>query len=119
VSKENSDIYGSGGLKGNLYGKYQESEDKKRKLFLRSAHKALDIGDDDMNISPKTTTTINGVGWKELLAVAAVGGAFYFGSQTSNIINVPSNHVGPVDSEYQVLFYDKDGNAIDVPRKPH
>ena len=103
--------------KDKLYGKYQEGEDKKRNLFLKTAHKALDIPQDDMNISPTTVTT-TGIGWKELLVMAARGLGGYGISQMNNITTVAPQTASPADSEYQVLFYDKDGNQIEVPRKP-
>ena len=96
--------------KDALYGKYQATEDWKARLHRRAAHKALDIGDDDMNISPKTT--INGLGWKEMLVMALVGLAFYFGSQSP----VATQQQSPIDSEYEVRFYDKDGNPIEIPQ---
>ncbi len=100
--------------KGYLYGKFQQVLDWQDKLCRKASHKALDIPTDDMDLNVK-----NGLGWKEL----AVVGAMVLGAiGVTNYFTVPQQGpptppaaVSPVDSEYEVRFYDADGNVIPVP----
>lgn len=66
----------------NLYGAFQRTEDWQDNLHRKAAHKALNIRDEDMINAPQTTN-VNGIGWKELIMVAALmagsaGAAAYF-----------------------------------------
>jgi len=101
--------------KPGLYGKFQKANDWQNNLSRKLAHKSLDIADDmDVNVQ----NTKSGIGWREL-AVAAVTGLAAFGmwqySQQPTPPADPVEHASPVDSEYEVRFYDADGNPIDVP----
>jgi len=95
--------------KESLYGNYLGSKRKKERLYNNAAAMALDVpyDDDDMNINVNKQT---GFGWKELLVIVAglLGSAgiaaYIFGPMQT----VP-------DSEYEVIFYDQDGNRIYVP----
>lgn len=51
--------------KDYLYGRFEKGEKFKRKL----AHKAVDMADDDMNLSVNAP---RGFGWKEILAFAVL-----------------------------------------------
>lgn len=92
-------------LKDKLYGDYRRGQNWRQRLYKQVCHKAVDIPDDDVNISTQSAT---GITWRELLAVGALalGGwwVFLHGAQT------PAR-----DSEYQVRFYDKNGELIEVP----
>jgi len=60
--------------KAALYGRYQEQEDARLALGMKAAHKALDIPQDDMQITSTTNNTTTGVGTKELLlGLGAIG----------------------------------------------
>lgn len=66
-----------------LYGRYQSHEDRRNKLGMKMAHKALDIPDDEMYINaPKTENHYHGEKSNSLtskilplVAAAAIGGA--------------------------------------------
>jgi len=67
-----------------LYGKFEEGEDRNRKrietrdkLYMKAAHKALDIApdeEDEMGVQANRTTNVNnnGLDWKGLAVVAAL-----------------------------------------------
>ena len=71
----------------------------------RATHKALDVPDEDVNIR-------TGIGWKELAVIAAMvlgaGGVAAYFQQSPPVAPVSS----PVDSEYEVRFFDADGKPI-------
>lgn len=106
-----------------LYGNYQESDDWRQRLHRKLAHKSLDIGmDDDVNVDNSRV----GLGWKELAVIAGMllGGTaiWKFGDKgvSQQPVVVPSvpqqQYSPPIDSEYEVRFYDKDGNPIEIPQ---
>ena len=70
-----------------LYGKFEAGQEKKEKLALKAAHKALDIADDDMNITATTHNTKQGINALGLLGATALptvvlgGLALYLASQ--------------------------------------
>lgn len=100
--------------KPTLYSEYLDFERWRNKLHKRLAHKSLDIPlDEDMNV----TNTRVGLGWKELAVIAATGlGGFYLWNQT-NQPATPTQPaaVSPNDSEYDVRFYNAEGELIKVP----
>jgi len=102
--------------KDYLYGKFQKSHDWRDKLHRLLAHKSLDIGlDDDMHVDNSRTHL--GITWKELAVVGGlILGAFYLYGQWNIQAPQQSPAVGtpPVDSEYEVRFFDAEGNPIDV-----
>lgn len=109
--------------KDKLYGDFREFEKKKQKLWMKSVHKALDVAEDDVQFNQSVK---NGMGWKELAVIAAmvmsgVGLTGAIVSQMSQQPQAPPVVTAPVspgdlaDTEYEVRFYDKDGNPIDVP----
>jgi hypothetical protein len=100
--------------KQSLYGRYNESEDWRTKLHKKLAHKSLDIPlDDDMNINQTKT----GMTWKELaiIAAAGIGGGYVYTNERDADPPVVQQ---PVDSEYEIRFYDSSGNLIDIPKLP-
>ena len=115
--------------KDQLYGRYQAAEDRKAKLALRVAHKALDMPDEDMRIEANRTNT--GVDPRAVIGLAALtgllpvlgAGATYLALHGSPAPATPpvappvatQPITPPKDSEYVVRFFDKDGKPIEVP----
>ena len=64
-------------------------------------------------------TTNSGMTWKHLLATAGIVAASLWGvGQLMPTADAPPpTPVAPVDSDYEVRFYDSEGNLIDVPRR--
>lgn len=54
-----------------LYGEYLRSSRWRDDLHRKAAHKALDIGEEEM-IDASRRTTIQGIGWKEIAVVGAL-----------------------------------------------
>lgn len=116
----------AGGIsKRFLYGKHDEWVDKRNRFGIRAAYKALDMPmDDDMNIQ-------SGMTWKELAAGGSVITALLalalwayslFAPSPSLPENPPPAVNPPVastpleDRDYEVRFWDRDGNPIHVDR---
>lgn len=113
-SKESSGIDKQG-----LWGWWHDSLQWKDKLQKRAVHKALDIPESEemQNVGNKI-----GMGWKELAVIGAIllggyGSYNYFNSETTTQQPqaATSQGAGPVDSEYEVRFYDAGGNPVQVP----
>lgn len=97
-----------------LYGKYQEVRDWRTRLAKKLAHKSLDIDDlDDVNVDQ----SIRGITWKEMGMIGLlVLGALALWQWNSNTLNQSQRDpYGVDDSEYEVRFYDAQGNPISVP----
>ena len=62
--------------KAQLYGEYQKWADARAKLGMKVAHKALDIPQDDMQISaPRTqTTNISGISTRGIIGTVLASG---------------------------------------------
>ena len=104
----------SDSLKDALYRDYNQSRRWQQQLHKQAVHKALDIApDDDVRITQKTT----GLGWRELAIIIAglVATGWFIQRSAPPAPTLPSRVESPVDSEYDVRFYDKDGNLIEVP----
>lgn len=112
--------------KDALYGRYQSREDAQHDLHMRAVHKALDIPErDDVQISNNTKTGIGALGALGIAAGAGIPSAIIAaiamlsGQKPPATVPPPmpavQQPVGPVDSAYDVIFYDKDGNKITVP----
>lgn len=56
--------------KESLYGEYLDSSRQKRKLFMKGAHKALDIAEDDMQLHANKS----GIGALGAMGIAAASG---------------------------------------------
>ena len=101
-----------------LYGRYQKHEDSRNRLGIKTAHKALDIPEDDMNIDVR-----NGFGWKELLvggglaaAVVAVMSYLQKPDTPQKLPPPPPAAASPTDAAYDVRFYDAQGNEVRLDR---
>ena len=95
-----------------LYGRYMAHENWTQRLHRKLAHKSLDIPEDD---DVYVDNSQKGMTWKELAVLAALGlgGAGAYAYSQKAVVVKPEVEVA--DSEYDVLFYDKDGNEISVP----
>lgn len=62
--------------KQQLYGDFRDHQERKNRLAMKAAHKALDIADDEMQIQANQTHTHthNGVGAKALALAALAAG---------------------------------------------
>ncbi len=69
-----------------------------------------------MGVNSSKTTNVSGLGWKELAVLGALGLGGYYVATQPNEVPQPIPQVEPADSAYEVRFYDKDGNLIEVPR---
>ena len=107
--------------KQELYGDFRDGEKWRTRLSRKLAHKSLDIADaDDMDIEvDRSNRSISGIGWKELAVLAAAGlGGFALWSHEKTPAATPPPAVqqqSPADTEYDVRFYDKNGDLIDIP----
>ena len=105
-----------------LYGNYDKQADDKHRFHMKTLHKAANVmEDEDTNINnTKTVTNKSGVGWKEraVLGVAGLGaGHLMTDGDKPTVPQQTPAPVSPADSEYDVLFFDADGNRIDIPRR--
>lgn len=121
------------------YGNYLGKEKWKGALHKAAAHMALDIPEDmGIQADKTTTTTNNGMDWKGMVALAAalLGGAYMLkpGPPAAPIVipaatapaaapvvppvaPVVTPATPPVDSAYNIFFYNSKGELIDVPRR--
>ena len=112
----------SAGLdKQGLYGWWHNSVKWQDKLHRKTAHKALDIPEDD----PVINANKYGMGWKELAAIGllmagGMGGTAYVMSQQQQQAAPPPvpQQASPADAGYEVVFYDAGGNQIQLDRWP-
>ena len=73
-----------------MWGLWQKTADWQDRLHKRAAHKALNIPEEDVITS--TTVTNSGLGWKELLLIAALmagtgAGAYYLSGGSADPIS--------------------------------
>ena len=107
--------------KNYLYGEFQRGQRWRDRLAAKLAHKAVDIPEDeDVNLNVQNS---HGTGWKELVAIAGL--LFCGGWLAKNAFKppavppaVPPAATSPADSEYEVRFYDAQGQLIEIPRLP-
>jgi len=101
-----------------IYREWTRNSRWRDKLHERAAHKALDIPEDgEMN----NVGNRSGMGWKELAVIGAmVAGTGYGVAQfnNSNVTTEPAPPVAsaPPDAEYEIRFFDADGNQIQLDR---
>ena len=102
--------------------RWAEQEDWKNQIHRRGVHKALDIADEMEFQQQIDNSKRSGMGWKEMavLAAALLGGGGMLAYFNQDETPAPqqtqqSPFEGPYDSEYEVIFYDSDGNVIKVP----
>lgn len=107
--------------KNLLYGWWFKSRDWQDSLHKKAAHKALDIPEDMGDIT-STKQVQSGMGWKELVAIGAMGlgGAYMLKDDPATPAASPPAATAPVDvtQKFDVLHYDQDGNLIDIQRLP-
>jgi len=86
---------------------------KRNKLDDQMARQSLGIAEDGM------INVVNGLGWKELAILGAIMFGGGWGLLQMNKPEAPPPAVqqpaGPVDSAYDVIHYDSEGNVIQVP----
>lgn len=103
-----------------LYGEYLKGQRWRERLQRRVTHKALDEADDDMDFRQNIR---RGMGWPELLVVGLilvsgiVGTLAVFRAREPIRAPVapPASQQDVPDSEYEIRFYDAEGNLIEVP----
>ncbi len=104
-----------------LYGEYTRAQKWKDKLFRKGCHKALDIPDDDMQISNHT----QGITGRHIVALFGLAMAAALGwralqpiPQTSSgpvqVLPAASEQPLPVVQEYKVEFWADDGTKLRV-----
>lgn len=90
----------------------------KDQLHRKASHKALGIPEgEDLQVT-NANQSQNGLGWKELAVIGATalgGGALYNNWNWGLGRDNPPAATSPVDSEYEVRFYDANGNLIEIP----
>jgi len=84
------------------------------KLYEEAMRKGLDLPE-EMGFNQNLRQS-SGMGWKELAVIGAMllGGTALWssaGKAPAPVVPLP----GPVDSEYEIRFFDADGNPIHVP----
>ncbi len=93
------------------YELWEASQRWRQDLFRRATHKALDIPEDDVNINTKS-----GMGWKELLVIGVIllTGMGGVGWLLKDKTPAPPANMSVSDTAYDVLFFDAEGNPINV-----
>ena len=74
TTSNNGSMPSTGIDKNALYGDYRDHMKKQNRLYMRAAHKALDIPDDDVGINTKTDNSRHGIGAIGATALAAIAG---------------------------------------------
>lgn len=107
------------------WARWARNADWRDRLHKKAAHKSLDIPEEDV-INANRETTVTGVGPLGVIgialataipSVAAILLAWQFLKTPPTAVQqtLPAQP-GAVDTEYDVLFFDKDGKPIVVPR---
>lgn len=95
--------------KQTLWGWWYRQAAWRDQLDKRLAHKALDIpeADDMQNVGNRS-----GMTWRELavIGVMVLGAGWIAANHMS-----ATQQTAPEDSEYEVRFFDAEGNPVDVP----
>lgn len=100
---------------------WEHNQQWRENLAKRAAHKALDVPEDDMHIQANRITNQSGMPYglalAGILAAATIPAAavWYASQQKQPSPPAPATMPALADSEYDVRFYDKDGNLIEVP----
>jgi hypothetical protein len=104
----------------SIWPNWANQQEWQNKLHEQAVRKALDIPSDDMQIV-QNKTGIGTAGAVGIAAAAGIPSALTAGALALSLMGggseAPQAPEPPAisDSEYQVLFYDKDGNPIVVP----
>lgn len=105
-----------------LYGKYQEGEDRRSRLRDKAAYKALDIAmeDDPLQVITNKSgiSTPGAVGIAGILGASLLGYGWLNREQPVQQQPTPPAAAAPADSDYEIGFWDQDGNPIEVERVP-
>jgi hypothetical protein len=113
------------GWKQLAQGFWEESARWQNNLQKQVAHKAFNVPLMEGLNATTTNTVRNGLGWKELFALAAIagGGLWYAGNGESSVAtpNPAPPAAAPIaqdipieDREYQIIHRDANGNIVNV-----
>lgn len=99
-----------------LYGVFNESTQRRQRWHDKAIHKALNLPmeDDDMQFNQSSGLTVG-----HLLGIAVIAGVLFVGASLWKPSEPapPMSAPGVTDTEYDVRFYDREGNLIDVPQR--
>lgn len=104
-------------MKG-VYDNFNEGMKWRQRLAEKATYKALDIPESEgIGVTVNRNIT-RGMGWRELGVIGAIvlGGAMLLKTEAEVSPAIPST---PVDSEYEVRFYDQDGNRLPIEYRPN
>jgi len=101
----------------NPYTEFNKGLEWRRELAKTATYKALDIPESDGVEVVVNRNISRGMGWRELLVVGGIvlGGLFAMRPDAPDPTPVPAANVP--DTEYEVRFYDADGNPIDIEQR--
>ena len=98
------------------YGDFRDAAKRREKLYMKAVHKSLDLPEEMGDINANRTG-IGALG-AVLIALAAGLGPTVLGAyMLLREMKPASSSPAPADSEYDVRFFDKDGNPITIPQK--
>lgn len=98
--------------KDELYGKFQDQEDWKTKLYRKLCYKSLDIGDDDLDIKVDNSRSGASPLMVAALTAASVVGTAALYSQFGPAAPLVQNVIEKVITETEVIDYDVDMEVI-------
>ena len=108
----------------DLYLNYQRNIQWRDRLHKRLAHKSFDIPEEeDMYVDNSqkglSGKAVLGIALAAAMAAGVPGaGIAYFALDAMKSMKGGDQSISePVDSSYQVLFYDKDGKPIQLPQR--
>lgn len=95
------------------YKDYRKAQRWRQNLFKKLCHKSVDIPEDDMGINVQ-----KGITWKEMLAAGVILLALVFvgGKYLTPPVTLPVTPSQKATQEYEVRFFDSEGNEIHVPQ---
>jgi len=106
-----------------LHGRFDKAEDQRARFARRVAHKAVNLPlDDEMYIEANKTGLSTGgalgvaaaAGIPSVVAAAILG--YVLMNKESPATQQPAATAPLEDRDYEIRFFDKDGNLINVPR---
>lgn len=102
----------------DLYSLYNDEARIEHKVYMDGVRKALGLGKSGGKPMEVRSSTRNGMGWKELAVIGAiVMGSLFAMRMTSPDVTVPvapAPAVSVPDTEYEVRFFDIDGNRLSI-----
>ena len=106
----------------DLHGLYNDEARLEHAVYMDGARKALGLGKSGGKPMDVSSSTQNGMGWRELAVVGAivVGSLFamHQASPDATTQPTPAPQVSVPDTEYEVRFFDADGNRIPIEHRP-